>query len=431
VRGEKPLRRRAIGRFSALAVLTAPCALANLGDMPGLRRGMAIGACALAWCAFLAAPVAASAQTPGTHDVLLVGNSNDGTVDVFDASTFLRLDTINVIPDGNTPQDPLQKLIYQPLTSKVGINYVQDIALSRDDKTLYVSRGYLGDVAAFDMTSPLHPELWRVQVHSLRADHLEISPDGKRLFVSAITSDVVEVIDVATHSIVGAIPAGDWPHTLAFSPDGSTLYSGSLGVQTLDTVTSQTPPTDGRHWLEAINPNTLQIERPPCQFSEGIRPFALTPDGKTMFLQLSYYNGIVKYDPIGCQTLATLDLPLAGPALTTQPHDYPNEAAQHGIVLSPDGQWLCAAGTIDNYVALVHLPEFASSNGIIKIIPVDQEPAYAVNSPDGQYCFVSDRGTKANDVSVISYATQSVVATMPTGLHPQVELAATVPSSIF
>ena len=388
--------------------------------------GCALGvALALAGCAAL--PAIAGAQTSPTRDVLFVGNSSAGTVDVFDVTTFQKLETINVIPDGNTPQDPLQALAYPTLTAKVGINYVQDIALSPDARTLYVSRGYLGDVAAFDLSSPLHPLLWRTQIHSLRADHAELSPDGKRLFVSALTSDVVEVIDTSTHNVLGEIPAGDYPHTLGFSPDGSTLYSGSLGVNTLDTATSQTPSTDGRHWLEAIDPTTLLPMRAPCQFSEGIRPFTLTPDGKTMYLQLSYDNGVVEYNPAACQTLRTLDLPLAGPGLTTSPHDYPNQAAEHGIALSANGQWLCSAGTIDNYAALIRLPDFSLAS--TKIIPVGQEPAYAVNSPDGQYCFVSSRGPTANNVSVISYATQSVVATLPTGLHPQVELAARIPSS--
>jgi YVTN family beta-propeller protein len=390
-----------------------------------VRRWLACALLSLACWAVI--PGAASAQAAPTRDVLMVGNSSDGTVDVFDATTFQRLETINVIPDGNTPRDPIQALVYPTLTSKVGINYVQDIALSPDAKTLYVSRGYLGDVAAFDLHSPNHRELWRVQIHSLRADHAELSPDGRRLFVSATTSDVVEVIDTATHALIGEIPAGDYPHTLGFSPDGATLYSGSLGVQQLDTATSTTPPTDGRHWLEAIDPQTLLPIRAPCELSAGIRPFTMTPDGKTMYLQLSYYNGVVEYDPVGCKTLRTLELPLAGPGLTTSPHDYPNEAAQHGIALSPDGQWLCSAGTIDNYAALTKLPDFSPAS--TKIIPVGQEPAYAVNSPDGQYCFISSRGAAANSVSVISYATQSVVATLPTGLHPQVELAARIPSS--
>jgi len=111
--------------------------------------GCALGvALALAGCAAL--PAIAGAQTSPTRDVLFVGNSSAGTVDVFDVTTFQKLETINVIPDGNTPQDPLQALAYPTLTAKVGINYVQDIALSPDARTLYVSRGYLGDVAAFD-----------------------------------------------------------------------------------------------------------------------------------------------------------------------------------------------------------------------------------------------------------------------------------------
>ncbi|MFL5887097.1 MAG: serine/threonine protein kinase [Thermoleophilaceae bacterium] len=370
------------------------------------------------------APAAAAAAA--TRDVLFVGNSGDGTVDLIDAHTFQRLGVVNVIPDGDTPQDPVQALAYPALVSKVGINYVQDLALSPDGQTLYVSRGYLGDVAAFSLRT--HELVWRVQIHSLRADHAELSPDGKRLFVSALTSDVVEVIDTATHAVIGEVPAGDWPHTMDFSPDGRTVYNGSLGVQSLDTATSQTPPTDGRHWLEAIDPQTLQPLRASCQFSEGIRPFALTADGSTMYLQLSYYNGLVEYDPLHCRTLRQLDLPVAGPGTQMAPHDYPNEAAQHGVAISPNGKWLCSAGTIDDYAAMVKLPDFTLAK--TTLVPVGQEPAYAVSSPDGRYCFVSSRGPEANTVSAISYDSQTEVARIPTGLHPQVELAARVPARI-
>ena len=98
-------------------------------------------------------------------------------------------------------------------------------------------------------------------------------------------------------------------------------------------------------------------------------------------------------------------------------------------MLSPDGRWLCSAGTIDDYAALVALPAFALAT--TKLIPVGQEPAYAVNSPAGRYCFISSRGPKANTVSAISYATQTEVARFGTGLHPQVELAARVPVSVL
>jgi YVTN family beta-propeller protein len=369
--------------------------------------------------------VSGGAEPQAPRDILFVGNSGDGTVDLIDARTFARLGVLNVIPDGSTPRDPVQAAVYPTLVSKVGINYVQDIQLSPDGGTLYVSRGYLGDIAAFSLRS--HRLLWRLQMQSLRADHMELSPDGRRLFVSALTSDVVEVVDTRTHGVIGVVPAGDWPHTLAFSPDGRTVYGGSLGVQILDTATAQTPPTDGRHWLEAIDAHTMQLERAPCELSAGIRPFVLTPDGSTMYLQLSYYNGIVAYDPLHCRTIATLELPLQGRATQVAPHDYPNEAAQHGVALSQDGSTLCLAGTIDDYAAMVSVPSLTLS----RTIPVGEEPAYAVTSLDGRYCFVASRGASANTVSVISYATQSEVVRIPTGLHPQVELVAAVPAKVL
>lgn len=365
----------------------------------------------------LAALLLLTPATATARDLLFVGNSGDGTVDVIDARTFHRLDVINAIPDGATPRDPLQALVYPTLVARQGIDYVQDLALSPDGSTLYVSRGYLGDVAAFDVRT--HALRWRVEVQSLRSDHLALSPDGTRLYVSALTSDLVEVIDTRLARVVAAVPAGDWPHTIGFSPDGRTLYSGSLGVQQLD---SASPPTDGRHWLEAIDPTTLRVERA-CELGAGIRPFAFAATGAVAYLQLSYYNGVVAYDPVGCRTLRRLDMPFSAAARQLAPADYPNEAAQHGIALSPDGRWLCAAGTIDDYAALIAVPALR----LVTTIPVGREPGWAVNSPNGRYCFISSRGTNANTVSVISYAGRREVARLPTGVHPQVELTARVP----
>jgi DNA-binding beta-propeller fold protein YncE len=89
---------------------------------------------------------------------------------------------------------------------------------------------------------------------------------------------------------------------------------------------------------------------------------------------------------------------------------------------------LCLAGTIDDDVELVSLPSFTLS----KTIPVGQDPGWAVNSPDGRYCFVSSRADPgANSVAVVSYATQSVVATLATGHHPQAEITGRVPDSVL
>src|SRR5207302_1590715 len=192
----------------------------------------------------------AGQRVPAARPVLFVGNSEDGTVTLVDAHRLRVIGHLNAIPDGNTPQDPAQAAIYPLIVAAKGVNYVQGLAVSPNGRTLYISRGYLGDVAAFRIADG--HELWRLQINGIRADHVALAPDGSRLFVSALTANEVQVIDTRTHSFVGAFPTGDWPHVLEFAPHGY-IWNGSLG--------NQLEPSghDGRKQLTMADPRTLQV----------------------------------------------------------------------------------------------------------------------------------------------------------------------------
>ena len=189
-----------------------------MAPSPLVYRRLAI---ALSLLTLAGPPAVASAAA---RPVLFVGNLGDGTVSLIDPHSFQVLGKLNVIPDGNTPQDPAQAAVYPALVRAKGTNYVQGIAVSPDGRTLYVSRGFLGDVAALDISSGRL--LWRLQVSGVRADHLALSPDGKRLFVSALSSNEVQVADTYGRKLdphnMGAVysrikpsesaerPAGEW-----------------------------------------------------------------------------------------------------------------------------------------------------------------------------------------------------------------------------
>jgi DNA-binding beta-propeller fold protein YncE len=380
---------------------------------PGSKAALALT------CLFvLAFPASAHASSTPTRDVLMTANSSDGTVTLIDAHSFRVLGKLSAIPDGNTPRDPAQAAVYPTLVQRQGVNYAQDMALSPDGEVLYVSRGYLGDVAAISLRTG--KILWRLQVNSLRADHVALSPDGRLLFVSALTSNEVQVIDTATHAFVGSFLTGDWPHVLGFSPDGKYVYNGSLG--------NQLAPSglDGRKQLTVADARTFNVVRT-FDFNAGVRPFVITPDGNTMFMQLSYFNGFIEFDLQTGRTLATVNLPLSRQAQQMAPKDYPNQAAHHGIALSPDGHHVCDAGTISNYVALVSRPALT----VAAIIPVGADPGWAISSLDGRYCVVTSRGANANSLSVISYATRTEVARIRVGLHPQFVLEARTPEAVL
>jgi DNA-binding beta-propeller fold protein YncE len=368
----------------------------------------------------VAAVVLTSAQVAIARPVVLVGNLRDGTVTIIDESALQVLGTINVTPDGKTPHDLVQALVYPLVVAAKGVNYVQGIALSPDGRTLYVSRGYLGDVAAFDIGSGRL--LWRRQIAGLRADHLALSPDGTRLFVSALTANEVQVIDTSRHTFVGSFPTGDWAHVLEFTPDNRSIVNGSLGNQLLPTVL----PT--RQWMTFADPNTLKIQRV-LRFNAGVRPFIFSPDGSLAYVQFSFFNGFKVVDPITGRVLHVVNLPVEGPAVGEKPSQYPNQAAHHGIAISGDGSEVCDAATVSNYVALVDRSSLATR----AIIPVGDQPADAQTSSDGGLCFVSNRGTGrgGNTVSVISYGLQREVARLQTGQGPQELTVGDIPDTVL
>jgi DNA-binding beta-propeller fold protein YncE len=352
--------------------------------------------------------------------VAIVGNLRDGTVTVVGERPWTVLGRINVIPDGNTPRDPSQAAVYPSLVKLRGVNYVQGLALSPNGRTLYVSRGYLGDVAAFDVGS--RRLLWRLEISGLRADHLALSADGWRLFVSALTANEVEVIDTRSHGFVGSYPTGDWAHVLEFSPHAGFIVNGSLGYQLL------APGAPTRDWLTFADPRTLRVRRV-LRFSAGVRPFVFSPDGSLAYVQFSFFNGFKVINTRTGRVVHVVKLPLKGPAVGLDPSQYPNQAAHHGIALSGDSATVCDAATISNYVALVNRRSLLTR----AVIRVGDQPADAQTSTDGRFCLVPNRGPGrgGNSLSVISYQLRREVARLRMGQGPQEVVVGTIPDALL
>ena len=116
----------------------------------------------------------ASAQ-PTLRDVVLVGNSAGGTVTVLDGHTFAALGTIPVAADRAqriAEMDLIERAGYEVVRQqKGGDRFVDDIAVSPDGRTLYVSRSILADVAAYDLVTGA--QVWRFEV-----DGLPLRPHG-------------------------------------------------------------------------------------------------------------------------------------------------------------------------------------------------------------------------------------------------------------
>jgi DNA-binding beta-propeller fold protein YncE len=249
--------------------------------------------------------------------------------------------------------------------------------------------------------------------------------------VSALPGNKVYVLDARNGRMAGSFAAGDYPHELEFSPNGRFIFNGSLG--------NQLAPIGrdfGLHQLTVANARTLRIVRT-YGFTDGVRPFAITPNGRKVVLQLSFLNGFVELN-LRTNRRRTVELPLSSSAARLPLADYPNRAAHHGIALSRDGRWVCDLGTISNYAALVPRPAYEPYT----IIPVGMAPGEADTSLDGRYCFATSRGPmglnrphvrglNGDSVSVISYARRREVKRIRVGRHPQDLDVGRIPLSVL
>jgi DNA-binding beta-propeller fold protein YncE len=356
-------------------------------------------------------PQASSAKLTGpSREIAFVANSVDGTVSLVDLASRKVVKTLDILPDGNRVgifRNPLQWLAQGYLEGRAGLNYAQDTDVSRDGRVLFVSRGYLGDVAAFDIASG--GLLWRTPVSGLRADHMTLSPNGKRVYVSALIygGNVVEVLDSASGEKLGEFPGGRWPHDVHTSPNGKRIYVASLGNMLEDFDVRDDDPDAYR--VTVVNADTLNPVRY-HEFEAGVRPFAVSRKGHRLYAQLSNAHAVVSYDLKKSRSLGRLELPVA-PGVTSADWDF--EAPHHGLALTRDDSMLCLAGRASDYAALV------ATDGLklLHTVPVGDAPSWAALDRSGKHCLLPNN--RSDNLSIVSMTEARELARIRVGRAPK------------
>jgi DNA-binding beta-propeller fold protein YncE len=342
-------------------------------------------------------------------EVALVANAQAGTVALVDVASRSLLGTIDVNPQRAKGEGP------------GATNYAQDTDVSPDGRTLYVSRGYLGDVAAFDIASGRL--LWRRSLNTGRADHMTLTPDGRSLFVSALMDNIVYKLVAATGEITGQLVTGVYPHDNKISRDGRRLYNTSIGpLSSLPRNAATRSSTEAGYpfQLTIADVGTLKtLDR--IRLDNGIRPWQFTPDEKGLYAQLSNEHAVVVYDLARRKVDRRLELPVKA-GITVADWDF--EAPHHGLALTPDGRTLCLAGRASDYAALVQAPELK----LIATIPVGDAPGWAEVADEGRLCLTAN--SRSHDLSIISIAERKEIVRLPMDKGPKHITVAPLPASV-
>jgi DNA-binding beta-propeller fold protein YncE len=381
------------------------------------------------------APAAKTAAKATTTPVVFAGNNWDGTADVLrftpptksKPGSFTRLARVNIVPDRDQRMQEIitnpQRLAYfLAIRQAIGEGhdqFVDDMYSTNDGTHLIVSRPSFADVVSIDLATDTIA--WRFVMDGQRSDHMGLSPDGRYVAVSDSTANVVHVLDTATGQEAWRFPSGDSPHENTYSRDGSRIYHASIGLVYTPADQPQFDSTKGDRRFEIVDTNTHQViktlnmgeklaEAGYPNMSSAVRPMALSPDEQWVYFQVSFFHGFVEYNFAEDRVTRVANLPNLVPDMPRE--QYVLDSAHHGIAMNAAGTKLCVAGTMDDYAAIVSRSTFD-----YKLIQAGQKPYWSTNSLDGNYCFVSWSGT--DSLSAISYGTESEVARIQVGDHPQ------------
>jgi len=163
----------------------------------------------------------------GNNQDMFVSSMGDREINRIDLK---RMDYVQRIPVGGVPRP---------------------YAVSKDEKVLYAA---LTDLHGFVIASipdqkvigrvelpPAPPLRCALEPHT-PTHGLELSPDGKELWVTSLADAGVYVYDVGTKKLSKEIPTGKCPNWVAFSPDGQYCFvsnSDSDDCSTIDTLRRQ------------------------------------------------------------------------------------------------------------------------------------------------------------------------------------------------
>jgi YVTN family beta-propeller protein len=219
-------------------------------------------------------------------------------------------------------------------------------------------------------------------------ESLDLSPDGRTLYVSNEESGQMTVIDLPSEKVRGTVAVGHEPEGVTVRPDGKVVF-----------VTSEQD-----NEVTAVDASTLAVVG---HIPTGPRPrtVALTRDGLTGFVTDEFGKSLTIIDPVGFTAQGKIPITLNSPTYSGP--------RPMGAVLSPDGKELYVTTGRGGSLAII---DVATKKQVRSFDGVGDRPWGVTTSPDGAFAYTAN-GT-SHDVSIIRIATGNVDRRVTTGGLP-------------
>lgn len=173
---------------------------------------------------------------------------------------------------------------FDPAAGKVdwmmgtGQNGSHMLAVSADQKRIVTANIFSDSVTVFDFTAvpPAGSKITQIPVGK-EPEAVDLSPDGKEVWIGLNVGEMVEIVDVASAKSVAKIDIKGRPYRVKFTPDGKQVICSMLPTRELVFIDVAMRKETGRMKLDGV--------------PLGI---AFSADGKTAFLTLNEPDMIIK-----------------------------------------------------------------------------------------------------------------------------------------
>ncbi len=305
--------------------------------------------------------------------MVYVGNNWAGTADLVAPGSFERKARLDIVPDKDERMaeilaSPDRLAYFLAVREAIGEGhdqFVDDMYSTNDGKTLIVSRPSFADVVAISLRT--RKIVWRFKVDGYRSDHMAISPDGRRVAVSASTAGVVHVLRTTDGKEMGRFASGGSPHENVYIDGGRKILHASIGMVYSPLDRAEADVTKQERVFQIVDARTFQIlrrinvrkaldDRGLTRVSHAVRPLTLSPDERTIYFQVSFFHGFMEMSRRTGKITRVKRLPNLVP--DTPREQYLLDSAHHGIAMNPAGTKICVAGTMSDYATVVDRKSF-------------------------------------------------------------------------
>lgn len=267
------------------------------------------------------------------------------------------------------------------------------IVLSADGSTLHVNssnRFQIWQSPTAPARSHFHAldaqtleEKWRIDLPG-QIEHFAASPDKRFVYNAHYDRKVVSKVDTQTREVTLITTPNMGGHKVRVSSDGSKVYVGSIIFASFDEIDA----TEDR-WMRMVT------------FDDNVRPFALSPDDRTAYVQLNRYHGFKILDLASFEVTGEVLMPGLDGAYPGHEQKYPF-TCDHGIEITPDGRYLISLATTGHFLSIFSYPDLQ----LVTSIKTGLQPSYVTVSKDSSRAYVSCRAS--NSLMIIDLATMQV-----------------------